>query len=87
MLFRIVNSLIIEMFNFEMSVQKMEILLPAYKTKIQGRAEDFVGGGHKEGRSPLGPQIRPVGAPSQDPRDGAQGKGFALSLGKILFFF
>ena len=45
---------------------------------MQGRAEDFVIlGGQKEGRSPLGPQLRPAGPSSQDTRDGVKGKGCA----------
>ena len=46
----------------------------------------FFGGGQKEGRSPLGLELRPVGDPSQDHRDGVQGKGCALPLAWLSLF-
>ena len=42
-------------------------------------------GGQKEGQSLLSPQLRPVGAPSQDPKDGVQKKSCALPLGNEFF--
>ena len=42
------------------------------------------GGRRKEGRSLLGPQLRPVGAPSQDPREFRGGDGGDKILGVVM---